>query len=87
MSSVSRQASASSTDSSVATPASRGVGATVILASIAAIVVIFAVVTIGIGIVVESFAVGAVLGAFCAVWAGIGFGVMASGAIAVLPGE
>jgi hypothetical protein len=52
-----------------------------------AMIVVFAVVTLGIGAVADSYGVGAVLGAFCAMWGGIGFGVMFSGAVAVLRDE
>ena len=47
-------------------------------------VAVFIVVTLGIGAVSESYSVGATLGLFCAFWGGIGFGVMFSGAVAVL---
>jgi hypothetical protein len=60
------------------------VGRTVIFGGVLAVLAVFAVVTVGIGAVVDNYAVGAVLGAFCAMWGGIGFGVMLAGAVALL---
>jgi hypothetical protein len=60
------------------------VGWTVVAGSVAAMVVVFVVVTLGVGAVSDSYRVGAVLGVFCAAWGGVGFGVMFSGALAVL---
>jgi hypothetical protein len=64
-----------------------GVERTVLLGGILAVLAVFAAVTVGIGAVVDDYAVGAVLGAFCAMWGGIGFGVMLSGALALLRDE
>lgn len=60
------------------------VGSRVVVGSFAAMVVVFALVTVGVGAVTDSFAVGALMGLFCAGWGGIGFGMMFSGALAVL---
>ena len=47
----------------------------------------FVLVTLGAGSVADSYTTGALLGLFCAGWGGVGFGVMLSGALALLKEE
>ncbi len=63
---------------------SQRIGRAVAGGTVMAMATVFALVSLGVGAVTGSIGTGALMGAFCAGWGGVGFGVMFSGALAVL---